>query len=398
MSLSNNPGTVRDGLVFYFDSKNTKKSWKGEPTTNLVPSMNLTGMTGLTLTYIGTDTDGWKKYSISGTWNGGSYPYSMSIDGVNFIGGQVYSTGCYIKTNVPSKFGALFTGMQYVNAPKTLNGSSFSVTQPDGSIFVGQTNFSYTSTTSQVGYLNSNPVADGTVFTPSTDFVWIRYGQVESKAYLTPFVAGTRSTNQALVDMTGIHTIPATSLTYASDNTFSFVGSSNNKITGVMPTGYTGTDNTLARSWEVLVKPTASLSTAGIFGHAVGGGCTYYCNGGICIYNGNYTFNWFDNAAYQFLDSGIAATSGVGAHIIGTWDPSDLRTRVYVNGVLRGTFGSATNLNYAGAVNEFQMGYFSGSGNPFTGTIEIAKYYYGKTLNAAEVNQNFNAVRSRYGL
>jgi hypothetical protein len=139
------------------------------------------------------------------------------------------------------------------------------------------------------------------------------------------------------------------------------------------------------------------MTTAGLFGHVLAAGCSYFCNGGICIWNGRYHFAWFDNVAYQFLDSGITATNGQYAHIIGTWNPADLRARIYVNGELRAT-GAATNLNYGGSVNEFQVGYFSATGNPYTGTIDIAKYYYNKTLSATEAQQNFNAVRSRFGI
>ena len=34
MGLAQNPGVVTNGLVFYYDMSNTKKSWIGEPTTN----------------------------------------------------------------------------------------------------------------------------------------------------------------------------------------------------------------------------------------------------------------------------------------------------------------------------------------------------------------------------
>jgi hypothetical protein len=156
--------------------------------------------------------------------------------------------------------------------------------------------------------------------------------------------------------------------------------------------------NSIDRSWEVIVRPTVSTSTAGLFGHVVGAGCTYYCNGGVCIWSGNYAFNWYDNASYQFLDSGIPATANQYVHIVGTWSSSDNKPRIYVNGVLRNTFSSATNLNYGGNAYYYQMGYLSASGNYFTGNMSVAKYYYNKALTATEVQENFNALRSRYAI
>jgi hypothetical protein len=66
--------------------------------------------------------------------------------------------------------------------------------------------------------------------------------------------------------------------------------------------------------------------------------------------------------------------------------------------VLRNTFSSATNLNYGGNAYFYQMGYLSASGNYFTGNMSVAKYYYNKALTATEVQENFNALRSRYDI
>ena len=78
MSCSSGPNIVTNGLVFEYDMGNTQKSWKGKPTTNTA-NQSLSVWNGLTGTYISTDFDGWMKYSLSGTWNNGTYPYSMGI-------------------------------------------------------------------------------------------------------------------------------------------------------------------------------------------------------------------------------------------------------------------------------------------------------------------------------
>lgn len=182
-----------------------------------------------------------------------------------------------------------------------------------------------------------------------------------------------------------------------SSNYLSFNGSSDS-VTGTVNSIHYPSTNSIDRSWEVFVKPTITHSTAGLFGHVVGAGCTYYCNGGVCINGGNYAFNWYDNSAYQFLDSGVAATSGQWAHVVGTYSSSDGKTRIYVNGVLRNTSSSSTNLNYGSYAYYYQTGYLSASGNYFTGNMSVVKYYYNKALSAGEVQQNFNALRGRYGI
>jgi len=155
--------------------------------------------------------------------------------------------------------------------------------------------------------------------------------------------------------------------------------------------------NAISRTWEAFVKPNATMSYAGIIGTALSGGCTYYCNGGICIASGNYQFNWYDNANYLFLDSGVAATSGVYAHVVGTWDGTDSKARIYINGVLKAT-SVASNLNYGGSVGAVQIAFLSASGNYLNGSIGNVKHYYNEAMSVAEVQQSFNASRARFGI
>ena len=406
MSLQNG-AIVRDNLAFYFDARNTQRSWKGKPTTNVIvnPEALWTGTTynlnGSGYLYDATSApnhslsyDSTVARPIGGT--GILRYYTGANTGYKYwaVRGYVPSAGTYTFSYYARLRGNNMSAQLSPNQLWRDTGTDKSVSGDWNPTYTTEWK-RYTTTGYVTTYLDYFPVHGSAV--PGGYELEMCGFQLEAGSFSTPFIAGSRSSTQSLVDIMGIHSIPTTSLTYNSDNTFSFTGPSN-RITGVMPAGYTSSSNDLARSWEVVVKPTANLSFAGLFGHVTSSGCTYYCNGGVCIANGKYAFNWYDNAAYQFLDSGVAATNGVWAHVVGTWDPLDLKTRVYVNGELRATFGSATNLNYNGSSNEFQVGYLSANGDAFTGSIDIIKYYYGKTLSAAEIKQNFNAVRGRYGI
>jgi hypothetical protein len=224
MSTTTGPNEITNGLVFYYDMDNTQKSWIGPPTTNL-SDVGLQGVT-VGLTYIGLD-NGWKKYALSDTFSYGTYPYAIAITNYNFVGGTTYSSACYIKTNVPNKFNYFgASGISYVNQPLNLYGTLVSIEQPDGSFYVAREGFQYTSTTSEAGYLFTNPI-NGTTFDPSTDFVWIKEGQIEVGDFSTPYTSGTRTNTQALLDLTGKNSITTNSLTYNSDGSFSFDGTSN---------------------------------------------------------------------------------------------------------------------------------------------------------------------------
>ena len=89
MGLKHNTGVTNDGLVFGYDTgigvnnnETGTRFYPGEPTTNLHSSTQsqnqLIGMSGVSLSYVGEE-DGYLKYSMSGTFSGGSYPYIMLI-------------------------------------------------------------------------------------------------------------------------------------------------------------------------------------------------------------------------------------------------------------------------------------------------------------------------------
>ena len=387
MALAHSPKIVTDGLIFYYDMGNPQKSWKGAPTTNLTPNMSLQAVQGApTVSFVGVE-DGWNKYSLNGTWTAGTYPYSMAVQVVTFTGGVTYSTGVYIKTNVPQKFASLFTGMNYVNEPMNNAGTSFSITQPDGSIYVGRSGFQYTNTTAQVGYLLSQPII-GQTFNGATDFVFIRYGQIEIGAFPTPFVAGTRSSTQAILDLTNNNTITATSLTYNSDGTFSFNGSSNWIES---PTSSIFDSQTITmESWN---KPTTTSQSGFLF--EKGQVNTQYSN----FYNSDGVF-YFRTMALSPQDlTFTAATHIVGGqwnHIVCTVG-SGVKT-VYINGIQRYQQTGVTGTMPTGQTNQY-VGKYGNAGNnyPFNGQIAISKVY-NRVLTAQEVQQNFNALRSRYAI
>ena len=204
--IKGGPKIIKDGLVLCLDAHDAK-SYAGEPTTNLLGSNDnpLNGMSNITLTKIETQADGWIKYSMSGTFTGGTYPYMSYIDTVSFTGGTAYTSRAMIKTNVENKFNYFgSTGINYVNQPKDAEGTSRSiVTEENGfNVYtVSREGFIYTSTTSQRGYLYTNPI-NNTTFNSSTDFMWIKNVQVEQKTYPTPWTYTSRSATNGWVDRT----------------------------------------------------------------------------------------------------------------------------------------------------------------------------------------------------
>jgi hypothetical protein len=372
---------------------NTQKSWLGAPTTNIIPNA---GTMLLWQAYYRTTAApafitefGTTGYRLANqpSWNGvqlnvaipsaGTYTFSAWF---RYNGGSASNNGATVYV----------AGWGGGDAATVLNKNLIGVWQ--------RVSLTLTVTTTNIiFYLISYGGTDNGTGNPDWSSWDVTMPQIELGSYATPFVNGTRIANSCIKDVSANSsvTIVPNSLTYNNDNTFSFNGSSNYATIAmnlVMA-------NNISQTWECWVTPGTQVQNyVGIFGHVVSGGCTYYCDGGICIWNGNYAFCWFDDVSYQFLDSGVPATAGVDANISCTYDATDGKPRIYVNGILKNTWAGATNMNYGGYANISYIGYFSASNAYYTGKIGVIRHYYNKALNITEVQQNFNALRGRYGV
>lgn len=221
--------------------------------------------------------------------------------------------------------------------------------------------------------------------------------QLEVKTHATQYSnSATRSVSGSLLPLVGNSTINVSNVSFDSNAQIFFDGTDDK----IDVSYYSTVNNSLSRSWEVIVRPTTNLSYAGIFGNKLGYGCSYYCNGGIYLWDGNWVFNWYDNSAYRFLYSYITPAVNSYTHIVGTYDATDQKPRLYINGELKAIYDSSTNMNYGGETYVIDIGWNSKDGglHYFQGQIPITKYYQNKALSAAEVRQNYNKYKTRFNL
>jgi hypothetical protein len=203
--------------------------------------------------------------------------------------------------------------------------------------------------------------------------------QAEPGSLTTPFVAGTRSTTQVLNDLTNNNIITASSLTYASNNSFSFNGTTDyincgNGVTLQQPSCIT---------MEAWVNPT-----------------TWAWVGNIMSKNGNaaYRFRVETTGALWWYVSGNLISGGtvplnIWTHCVVTGDAYGLKA--YINGVLVASNAVAF-APTAPTVGDLLVGSFGGA-EFFAGNIDNTKIY-NRSLSEYEIEQNFNAMRRRYGL
>lgn len=422
MTTNAGPGSLASTSVLHYDVHNQQKSYFGPEIVNqfALPTPDASG--NVTFAVQGTGTfqriysGKYGHYDIKPT--DVVYKYVLGTVGCHYHGNSVaISAGTYVTWQFdyyvdPSS--ANFPTVNFLANLENYGGGGLSggITLPNNSMGIWQTVTATFGPTASSGTqaMFLYPGACSNSYLASSGFILYKNPMVTFTTYSPTsaftYTSGTRSNTQNLVDISGgNNTIPTTSLTYAADGSFSFNGTSNKMYQTTIPASYATVSNSLSRSWEVVAKPTATITTAAIYGHKTGAGCSYFCNGGIYISSGYWTFNWYDNANYQFLSSGITSTANTYYHIVCTYDSTDQKPRIYINGTLAATYSTATNMNYNTTINEASIGWNSkndygggGASDYFTGLIPVVRYYSGKALTAAEVNQNFNALRGRYGI
>lgn len=400
MSVASGPYIVNNGLIFDYDMKNTGRSWLGKPTTNTSSGFYSLG-NGLTLTYVGTDNSGWQQYSISGSWSG-SYPYSMIISSsTNFFGATSYSAQIQIKNSCPQKFAA-WGAINYVNDPNMTSAGTSTITDYGSYQLWKRENFIYSTGyagaggTTQAGYLVTQPIS-GTTFNPSTDFVYVRNIQIEQNTFCTPYTPFSRSTTQALVDATNRSIATTGSLTYESDNTFSFTYSSPGYVSIPLATALNKTEGTM-NFW---LYPTR-----------YNGGNGYFVNREDAIANavdwmwiGPYSNTFYfrfgngSDCCSNDLSFGSVSTTiplNTWVNMCFTWKINGT-SAIYKNGTLltSRSIGNIPNTNPA-ANGRIGLGH-DNADNYFNGSMPRVQIY-NRQLSADEVVQNFNALRGVYGL
>lgn len=402
MSLNHSPSVVTNGLVFYYDTANTQKSWKGRPVTNqfTLPTTTTNGFGVQSSTFTRVLSGNYGNYDITPSdyvWrydvNGSDCPYH-GWDIPTITGTVVtFSFDYYIS---PTSVG--YPSTNYLaNMENTGSGVGGSYVDPTPSIIGVWKRAYFSSTATATG--NSRclmyPGACGGQLANS-GFILYKNPQVEFNAtgsIPTPFVAGTRSNTQSIIDLTNNNTITANSLTYNSDGSFSFNGSSDYATISTNFSSYISGSNSFAI--ECWVKPNSSQSAyTDIYGnHGVSGaGASGFVLEQNNTSNNSYYFAYGNGTGYV-ISSTFSLTANVYNHVVIS------RTSGYVTSYVNGTLINNDSITtpLTPGPNYTYIGQSGPSGRNFNGVISNFKIY-SRNLSTKEVLQNFNALRGRYGI
>jgi len=374
MAHHRGPKTTTQDLIFYYDTGN-EKSFAGEPTTNLATNTPLYG--------------GWpSSYALI---DSATKTFDFTTSSVEWGGPAAWTTFYY---NVSD-----YTG-QYVTISAVVE--SFDETSGVFSfMWIGQT------VDDQV-YLGYSPEEDRNTKTTKTPeriswsgvigtggkvgiTIWMNNGdggqsggvkvrfsniQVEVKPHPTPFVNGTRSVTQGLIDLTRNETINLSSVSFDSNAQMSFDGTDDFIDTNFSPTSINNSTieavvyrNTATGRYEAIIQNNLDSDDA------------------LYVFpNGTLGF-------WPCAGSSLSVPTGQWSYVAVSYNGTTLT--FCVNGTIQVVTTTCADIMDWDFLRIGAAG--SGDGERWIGKIAIAKVY-NRALTSSELYQNYNAIKTRFGI
>jgi len=404
MSVFNGPSPSTNGLVFAYDMANTKKSYKGKPITNqyAVPTPDANGNVTFSVNGTGTfkriysgnyggyeiqPTDIVYRYDLGGTgchYHGNTaaitagqyvtftFDYYVSGDAAN------YPTTNYLANLENAAGGAVGTGIGVPNSNKevwqtvTFGGQASANGTQSMYLYPGACSSSYLASSGYILYKNPQVIFSST----SND--------------LQAFTTGTRSTTQAILDLTGKNVITASSLTYSSAGTFSFNGTSDSITIPFNSSQFTFNSEQTIIMWMKNQSPSSARRNPYNQAYAGAGTITHENDTNLNYYYGTAGNN---TSPYTSHTSPFNVVVNETAQIAITRNTS--QTAWYKNGALGNTQANPYGASVATGTSDITIG--NGYAGYFGGSLYIVQIY-NRALTADEIAANYQAYRGRYGI
>ena len=382
--------TVTSGSVFAYDTGDTRNSYIGEPTTNLVLfnvtvanfsndyGANLVSQTAdYNVTYRGRPT---LRVNTVGQWN----LYRAGRPG-NFtaISSTIYTFSWKMKWS-DGKVPSFVVGYIYTDAELFYPGVT--VTPLEDGWYLCQTTGGGDGSPIWLAGFNSNQT--GTCYV--TDW------QVETKSHATPFTTEgtTRSATQGLLPLVGNSTLDLSNVSFDSNAQITFDGTDDFINCG--------NDSSLTIPRTVTMELCFKVAGFGspwtnVFGKMnADGDSSTRCYTAFINSSGYLHFVTADSSGQEHLDSTNFINTGVWYHWVGTINRNTGVLSQYVNGALN-SVGSVRTTDIVINSDPLRVGYAGNAYQRYNGSVAVAKIY-NRALSAGEVRQNYLHYKTRFNL
>ena len=379
-----------DALVFAYDTGDTRNSYKGEPTTNLLPEgVAATHDAGSGNAVTVTDATnekgpGWKKVTI--TARGSNFrtlqwTYITMSANTLYCHSAVFDWGNMRGKNYFIYFDGNGTGTRaYYRPGDYINQGSGDInsTMPDGK-FAGT--ITHTASHTHAFFIGNNTINTSGL----NDYFYYKEFQVEVNSHPTSYTTGTRSSTQGLLDLPRNSTIDLANVSFDSNAQMFFDGTNDN-VTAANNSNInvTGAEITL----EAVFKPDSFGVAEAIIHKDVQYTLAFYPNGE----QGNITYA--DSSLWSYSTFGYHGVflTGKYYHVVATKKNGVVNvysnSEIVVSTSFGGSITSTSNPLYIGS---YENTYYS------HGVLPVAKVY-NRALTADEVRNNYNQYRTRFNI
>ncbi len=222
--------------------------------------------------------------------------------------------------------------------------------------------------------------------------------QVEQKSYVTNFVAGKRGTTVATgggwADLSGRGN-NGELVNGVKENSSNLGSLSFDGVDDRVELGFSSTlDISASITIEGFIYPTAYKTTGGYGGMLITKVASYYTE---LDYSGKIRAYYYGLNSPGYHTSNSTVPLNTWTHYAVVRDSDSSSIVFYINGSLDRTITSITGSITVQQTHPVTLGSYNGSGYEYTGRIASGKIY-NRALTAAEIQQNFNANRGRFGI
>lgn len=408
-----------DALVFAYDTGDTRNSYNGEPTTNLLPAgvavvHDAASGNAVTVTDATAEKGpGWKKVTI--TARGSNFrtlqwTYLEMSANTTYTFSAVFDWGNMRGKNYFIYFDGSGTGTRTYYYPgdyTTPITSNVDSSMPDGK-FAGK--IVHTAT-----HLHSFFIGNYTTGVSGlNDYFYYKEFQAEVNSHPTSYTTGTRSSTQGLLDLTGNRTIDISTVSFDSNAQPTLDGTDDTLSTGIPLTNFPALSNF---SIECIAKidsyPTAA--SPNFYNNTTKCGVLV----GAAYYSGTALY-WYGNSSgtactiYAYIRGadayrtagGYDLTPGRYHHLVLVNDYTGGTLKLYANGTLNGSANGPTqeyNPSLTGTAGNIGISkaQVDGGGQAvysyFQGNVPAVKLY-SKALSADEVRNNYSLYKTRFNM